>query len=396
MFLFYKRVEYKAVGGFMGVHITVSPVRSKRELKWFIKFPWKVYSGDRNWVPPLLIERKAFLNPDKNPFYDHAEVELFLAKLEGEIVGTIAGIINHKHNEFHGEKTAFFGFFEAINEYDVAKALLADVESWAKLRGMEILRGPASFSTNDEVGLLVDGFDMPPTVFMTYNPPYYADFVERFGFRKATDLYAYEITRETYQGRHEKIPEKLRRVAELVPKRYGINLRKVNMKKVKDEVSRVKKIYNKAWERNWGFVPMTDKEFDHMAAGLKQIADPDLIFFAEKDGEPVGFSLSIPDVCEVLRRMNGRMLPFGWLTWLLGKRKIKGFRVMAMGVLKEYRGKGFDSLFYFTTITEGGRKGYNRCEMGWVLETNDVMNRTLEMLGGKIRKTYRLYDLALK
>jgi GNAT superfamily N-acetyltransferase len=380
----------------MSLRVVVSPVRSKRELKQFIKFPWRIYRGDRNWVPPLLIERKAFLNPNKNPFYDHAEVELFLAKRKDEVVGTIAGIINCRHNEFHGEKTAFFGFFEVIDDYNVAKALLAEVENWAKLRGMNTLRGPANFSTNDEVGLLVNGFDMPPTVFMTYNPSYYAGFVERFGFRKAMDLYAYEITRETYEGRHEKIPEKLQRVAELVPKRYGVTVRKVSMKYLKGEVNRVKKIYNKAWERNWGFVPMTDKEFDHMANGLKQIADPDLIFFAEKDGEPIGFSLSIPDVCEVLRRMNGKMFPLGWLIWLIGKRRIKGFRVMAMGVLKEYRGKGFDSLFYFTTITEGGRKGYNRCEMGWVLETNDVMNRTLEMLGGKICKTYRLYDLTLE
>jgi GNAT superfamily N-acetyltransferase len=379
----------------MDAPLLVSPVESKRELKQFILFPWKVYKGDSNWVPPLIFERKSFLNPNKNPFYEHAEVRLFLAKRGREVVGTVAGIINYKHNEFHGEKTGFFGFFEVINDYNVPKALLAEVKGWMSSRGMDTLRGPANFSTNEEVGFLVDGFDMPPTVFMTYNPPYYVDFVERFGFRKAMDLYAYGITRDTYEGGYEKIPAKLLRVAKLVPKRYSLNLRKVNMKNIKDEVSRVKELYNKVWERNWGFVPMTDAEFDHMAGGLRRIADPDLIFFAEKDGEPVGFSLSIPDVCEVLRRMNGRMFPFGWLIWFLGKRKIEGFRVIAMGILKEYRGKGFDSLLYLKTITEGDRKGYSRCEMGWVLETNDVMIRTIEMLGGKLCKTYRLYDLSL-
>jgi GNAT superfamily N-acetyltransferase len=379
----------------MAEPVAVTPVKSKRELKEFIKFPWKVYKGDANWVPPLIFERKAFFNPKKNPFYEHAEVELFLAKRGREVVGTIAAIINYRHNEFHGEKTGFFGFLEVVDDYEAAEVLLAAVRGWAQARGMDTLRGPANFSTNEEVGLLVGGFEMPPVVFMTYNPEYYVGFVERFGFRKAMDLYAYEIKRETYQYTYEGIPEKLVRVAELVSKRYGIKLRKVNMKDIEGEIARVKVLYNRIWEKNWGFVPMTDAEFDHMAAGLKQIADPDLVFFAEKDDEPVGFSLSLPDVCETLLRMNGRMFPFGWLIWLLGKKKIKAFRVMAMGVLKEYRGKGFDSLFYLKTIIESDRKGYDRCETGWVLETNDVMNRTMEMLGGKKYKTYRLYDLPL-
>lgn len=379
----------------MAEPVVVTPVKSKRELNEFIKFPWKVYKGDPNWVPPLIFERKAFFNPKKNPFYEHADVELFLAKRGRDVVGTIAGIVNYRHNEFHGEKIGFFGFFEVIDDYEVAEVLLATARDWVQARGMDTLRGPANFSTNEEVGLLIEGFEMPPVVFMTYNPEYYVDFVEQFGFRKAMDLYAYEIKRETYEYMYEGVPEKLARVAELVSKRYGIRLRKLNMKNIKGEIARVKVLYNRIWEKNWGFVPMTDAEFDHMAVGLKQIADPDLVFFAEKNDEPVGFSLSIPDVCETLRRMNGRMFPFGWLVWLLGKKKIKAFRVMAMGVLKEYRGKGFDSLFYLKTIKESGRKGYDRCETGWVLETNDVMNRTMEMLGGKKYKTYRLYDLPL-
>jgi GNAT superfamily N-acetyltransferase len=379
----------------MAEPVVVTPVKLKGDLREFIKFPWKVYKGDPNWVPPLIFERKAFFNPKKNPFYEHAEVELFLAKCGSEVIGTIAGIINYRHNEFHGERTGFFGFFEVIEDYKAADVLLATVRDWVRARGMDTLRGPANFSTNEEVGLLVDGFEIPPVVFMTYNPEYYVDFVERFGFRKAMDLYAYEIKRETYDYTYEGIPEKLVRVAELVPRRYGIDVRKVDMKDMEGEIGRVKVLYNRIWEKNWGFVPMTDAEFDHMAVGLKQIADPNLIFFAEKDGEPIGFSLSLPDVCETLRRMNGRMFPFGWLVWLLGKKKIKTLRVMAMGVAKEYRGKGLDSLFYLKTITEGDLKGYDRCETGWVLETNDVMNRTMEMLGGERYKTYRLYDLPL-
>ncbi|UCE26045.1 MAG: N-acetyltransferase [Candidatus Coatesbacteria bacterium] len=379
----------------MAESIVVVPVKSKRELREFIKFPWRVYKNDPNWVPPLIFERKAFFDPKKNPFYEHAEVELFLAKRGSEVIGTVAGIINYRHNEFHAENTGFFGFFEVIEDYGAAEVLLATARDWVQARGMDTLRGPANFSTNEEVGLLVEGFEMPPVIFMTYNPEYYVDFIERFGFRKAMDLYAYEIKRETYDYTYDGIPEKLVRVAELVPKRYGIKLRKVNMKDMDGEIAKVKKLYNRIWEKNWGFVPMTDAEFDHMARGLKQIADPNIVFFAEKDGEPIGFSLSLPDVCETLRRMNGRMFPFGWLVWLLGKKRIKTLRVVAMGVLEEYRGKGFDSLFYLKTIEEGDRKGYDRCETGWVLETNDVMNRTMEMLGGERYKTYRLYDLRL-
>lgn len=342
----------------------VTSVESKRELLDFIKFPWKVYKGNPNWVPPLIFERKAFLNPLKNPFYRHADVELFIARREGDVVGTVAGIVNHRHNDFHNEKTGFFGFFEVVEDYEVAIALLSAVRDWVRERGMDRLRGPANFSTNEEVGLLVDGFEVPPAVFMTYNPFYYVGFIERFGFKKAMDLYAYEITRETYKYQYEGVPEKLIRVAGLIPKRYGIKLRKVDLKDIEREIGRVKKLYNRAWEKNWGFVPMTDAEFDHMAEGLKHIADPDLIFFAEKDGEPVGFSLSVPDVCEVLIRMTGRMFPFGWLIWFIGRRKLKGFRVMAMGVLEEYRGKGFDSLFYLKTITEADRPMDLRINVG--------------------------------
>lgn len=378
-----------------GQPITVRPVRTKRDLMQFIKFPFRLYRDDPNWVPPLLFERKAFFNPRKNPFYRHAEVELFLAERGGEVVGTISAHINYTHNEFHNEQVGFFGFLEVIRDYQVAKALLDTACAWVARRGMTAIRGPMNFSTNEECGLLVDGFDSPPVVFMTYNPPYYQEFLERYGMAKAMDLWAYKLDIEAVGRDMSGLPPKLRRVVDLALKRGHFTVRNANIKDFENELARLKAIYNAAWQKNWGFVPMSEEEIDHLARGIKPWVDPDLIFVAEVGGKPVGVSITLPDMNQPLLHMNGRLFPFGWLKFLWYRRKIHICRVFAMGVLEEYRGLGIDAVFYYLTAKAAIPKGYTMAEMSWILETNTMMNRAIRFLGGKVYKTYRIYEKAL-
>ncbi|GIV96233.1 MAG: hypothetical protein KatS3mg057_0890 [Herpetosiphonaceae bacterium] len=383
----------------MTARLRIVPVHTPSDRMRFIKFPWKVYRGrerDPYWVPPLIFERKRFFDPLKNPFFEHAEVQLFLAERDGETVGTIAAIINHSHNEFHNEQAGFFGCFEVLDDPEAACALLDTAVSWVAARGMTIIRGPANFSTNDECGLLIDGFDSPPVVMMTYNPPRYVEYIERFGFRKAMDLYAYIVEQENANlRRSDGRPSKFVRVAEAARQQSGVTFRKVRMHEFDLEVDRAWQVYNRAWERNWGFVPMTKAEFYKLAHGLKSFLDPDLLFVAEDNGEPVGISVSLPDINIPLLHMNGRLLPFGWARFLWWRRKISTIRVMIMGVVPEYRGRGIDAVFYYDTFRIGTSKGYNRAEMSWILESNVQMNRILRSFGGRVYKTYRMYELPL-
>jgi GNAT superfamily N-acetyltransferase len=359
------------------------------DLKEFIKFPWQVYKGDHNWVPPLIVERKDFLDREKNPFFKHAEVEFFLAKNNGKIVGRIAGIVNHNHNEFHQEKAGFFGFFECIKDYDVAKALLDTVREWLQDKGMEIMRGPANFSSNEEWGFLLEGFGSPPVIMMSYNPPYYLEFMERYGMVKAKDIYAYFIDESL------PTPERVVRIAENIKKKVGIKIRNVDLKDFGNEVQRIKEIYNSAWSKNWGFVPMTEEEFDRVAKDLKQIVDPHMVFIAEVKGKPSGFSLALPDFNQVLAKLKGRLFPFGifkllWHTKV--RNNIDGVRIITMGVIPEYQKRGIDTVFYAQTYNVGIKRGYKWAEMSWVLEDNVLMNRMLELLGAKLYKKYRIYE----
>ncbi len=361
----------------------------------FIKFPWRVYQDDPYWVPPLINERKSFFNPHKNPFFQHADVELFLARRHGEVVGTIAALINHNHNVFHDEQVGFFGFFEALEDYAVAEALLGTARDWVRDKGMDAIRGPMNFSTNDECGLLVDGFDSSPVVLMTYNPRYYVHFIERFGFHKAMDLYAYTLETAAFGLSVENLPPKLLRVAEAARRRERVTIRNVNMTDFDAEVRRARKIYNSAWEKNWGFVPMTDAEFDYLAHGLKPLLDPDLIFVAEVDGQPVAISITLPDLNQPLLHVNGRLFPTGWLKLLWYRRKTDTVRVFALGVIETYRHRGIDALLYLETARQAFAKGYVHAEMSWILENNMMMNRAIQFFGGKVYKTYRVYEMAL-
>lgn len=368
--------------------IIVEEVLTRRQRMAFLKLPWKVYAGDPLWVPPLLAERKAFIDPKKNPFFQHADVALFLALRDGSPAGRIAALVNHNHNRFHMDKVGFFGLFECVEDYEVAQALLNRAASWLRERGMEVMRGPASFSTNEEIGLLVEGFHESPMVLMPYNPPYYAGLLERYGFRKEKDLYALIRTAED-------MPERLYRLADKIKKRGRFEVRKIRMKELDEEILRFKAVYESAWERNWGFVPMTEAEIDHMARELKKILDPDLVFFAELDDKIVGFSLTLPDINQALKKINGRLLPFGFLKLLYQFRKIDQVRVLLLGVAQGYRRIGIDGVLYLETFKEGIKKGYKRGEFSWILEDNEAMIRPLEAIGATRYKTYRVYDLSL-
>lgn len=364
----------------------VRAVQSHVDREAFIRLPMKLYAHSHQYVPHLLMERRDFIDPKKNPFFDHADVQLFLAEEKGTVVGRVAAIINHAHNEFHDEKTGFFGMLDTVNDRQLVAELLDTCARWLSERGMERMRGPANFSTNDECGLLVDGFEGPPVFMMTWNPSYLAEHVASTELEPVMDLYAWHISKED-------LPlEPLIKKAEAIRRRTPVTVRKARLKKLEQEVELAFGIYNRAWEKNWGFVPMTQAEFMHAAKDLKWVLDEDLLYFAELDGDAVGFSLALPDFNQVLKRVNGKLFPFGWWKLLRGKKQIDTIRVITMGVLPEYRSRGIDVLLYFKTIEEGIAKGYRHAELSWVLENNDVMNHIAARLGARRYRTYRFYE----
>jgi GNAT superfamily N-acetyltransferase len=380
-------------------NLRIEPVQTRQDTEAFIRFPFKVYRGDPNWVPMLLSERRKFLDPKHNPFFEHAEVALWLARRDGEVVGTISSHIDHLHNEIHNEKIGMFGLFEMFDDYDVAEALLSTAKDWVRERGMTALRGPLSFSQNQECGLLIDGFDGPPVIMMTYNPRYYIDLYERFGLTKAMDMYAYIGDLAQFAGDPSKLPVKLVRVTEKVKKRIGIVTRPANMKDYEQEIQRAEQVYNQAWEKNWGFVPLTDAEIEKLAADLKLVIDPKLAVVAEMDGEPVGVSIAIPDFNQVLRHLNGRLFPFGWLKALWYSRKITGTRLLVVGVVPEFRGRGLEALLIMESVGAAVLSGYQSIEMSWILENNEMMNRIVQNAaqpyGVYVYRTYRMYQMPI-
>jgi GNAT superfamily N-acetyltransferase len=333
----------------------------------------------------------ALLSRSKNPFFEHAEAEYFLAERDGVVVGRIAAISNRLHNETHGDRVGFFGFFECINDQSVADALFNTAAEWCRGRGLDVLRGPASFSVNDECGLLVDGFQFPPALMMPHNPAYYVDLVERAGFTKARNLLV-------YQGGHESIyypvPERLARGTELIRQRLGLTIRPLDLSRFDQEVEAIKEIYNQAWEKNWGFVPMTEHEIDHLAEQFRPVVIPDFVPIAEKDGKVIGFGIALPDLNEILRKnRSGRLLPvLPRLLWALKMRKIRRTRILLLGVAPEYRGKAVDAMLYHWIWTRAEKLGFTWGEAGWILEENTAMNAGLERMTFRVYKTYRLYD----
>ncbi len=374
--------------------LEIVPVTDRKSLSQFVEFPFRLYRDDPNWVPPLIEERLDFFNPRKNPFFEHARCQLYMARRGQEIAGTVAAVVDDNHNEFHNEQTGAFGFFESIDDPEVAAALLAQAEAWVRGQGMKCIRGPLNFSTNHEIALLVEGFELPPMVMMTHNPRYYRDLIESQGYTKAMDVYAYL----TYLAEDlANAPAKLFHVAEKAQQKSGLTIRKANLRHFDREVAMLKQVYNSAWERNWGFVPMTDHEIDHLAAGLKQIVDENLVLVAETaDGQAVGISIALPDVHQALRWSGGgHMFPLGLAKFLWHRRKINQCRLLIMGVIEEYRSQGIDAVFYLQTAREALARGYERLESSWILETNTMMNRIIERMGGRRYKTYRIYEKPL-
>lgn len=372
--------------------ISVRPVKTAGDRRTFRRLPERLYRDDPHWVCPLRMERRDFFDQAKNPFFADAEVELFLAEHDGRAVGRISAHIYPAHNRTHNEKTGFFGFFDCELEYDIAATLWDSARAWLAQRGMKRMRGPANFTTNHEAGMLIDGFDRPPMIMMPYNPSKYPEFAERYGFAKAMDLYAYLAQDST------PLPERVVRIVERIRARSGVVVRPIRMRQFDEEVRTIKAIYDAAWAPNWGFVPMTEEEFFHMAKDLKMIVDPRIVLVATVDGRPVGFSLALPDINQVLIRLHGRLFPFGLLKlvwWTKIQRRIDQMRVLAMGILPEYHGRGIDQLLHFETRQRGVAAGYHTAELSWVLETNTLMKAVSESLGHSRYKTYRIYDLPL-
>ena len=378
--------------------LTIKPVKTLEDRKRFLSLPWKVYKNDPHWVPPIFSERLHFTDPEGHPFFQHAEVQFYLALRGDEVVGTIGVFTNHLHNEYQNENIAFFGFFEVLEDYEAAEKLLETAESWARDRGHNALRGPAQYSTNEECGLLVDGFDDPPRILMTYNPRYYLEFLEKAGYKYARDLLAYALSVEDF---HETIGDRLEKLTKRILERKNITIRNLNMKKFDEEVDKVKVLYNSAWSKNWGFIPMTNPEFDQLASELKSILDPDLVFIAEKDGETVGFSLALEDLNEPLRLAYPTPTTPEW--WVMAKlvwywkvlKRVSWVRVYALGVIPEYRKSGIDALFYYLSAQAAQKKGLKMGEMSWILDNNDLISRPAEAMGGKVYKTYRFYEKSL-
>jgi GNAT superfamily N-acetyltransferase len=371
--------------------LRVRAARTRQDLKRFIDLPYRLHARDPVWVPPLRRDVESLLSRSKNPFFEHAEAEYFLAERDGQVVGRIAAISNRLHNETHGDQVGFFGFFESIHDQAVASALLDAASGWCRERNHDVLRGPASFSVNDECGLLVDGFQSPPTLMMPHNPPYYIELLERAGFTKAKDLLVYQGGSEE---RYVPVPERLARGTELIRQRQGITLRPLDVKNFQREVERIKELYNAAWEKNWGFVPMTEHEIDHLAEQFKPVVIPEMVPMAEKDGKLIGFGIALPDLNVVFRRhRSGRLFPMIVdLLWSLKMKRIRRARIMLLGVLPEYRGKGVDAMLYHWIWTKSGDRKIYWGEAGWILEDNPAMNAGLEKMTFRVYKTYRLYD----
>lgn len=361
----------------------------KRQLRRFIDFPHDLYAGDPNYVPMLYMEQEALLNPAKSPFFRHSTAAYFLALQDDKVVGRIAAILNRNHIAFTGRQEGFFGFFDAINDQAVANALLDAAAAWLLQQGVSKVCGPTNFSTNETCGLLVENFDEPPTIMMTYNKPYYIELIEKYGFAKQVDLLCYLLPTD-------EMPDKVVAMGDDLEARLakrGITIRQIDMKRFKQELQNFLPVYNESWAENTGFVPMTDDEINQIAKDMRPVIDPDFVYFAEKDGKTIGVSLTVPNVNEAQIKLNrGRLFPFGIFKLLLGLRKIKTVRIIALGTLKEYRRLGIDVCFYIRNIKTAKRKGIIHGEASWILENNDAMNRALEHINGRVYRKYRLYE----
>jgi hypothetical protein len=368
--------------------VTIVRAAAPRLVDAFVELPYAMYARDPRWVPPLRRDERRRLDRRRNPFFEHADIDLWIAVANGRPCGRIAAIQDRAHDEFHRERLAWFGFFEAADAA-TGRALLETAESWGQARGCSAIRGPVNPSLNESAGLLVQGFDDDPYLLMPYNPPAYAEFVERSGYGKVKDLLAWDIDVTAPLGaRVERLAERLRR-------RPQIRVRPVDMRQFDRDLAAMNAIYRSAWADNWGFVPPTDAEMKQLATDLKPVIDPDLVLFAEMDGRPIACVVCLPDLNQVLKRMNGRLLPFGLWHFLKRRSIITRTRVVLLGVLAEYRHIGLYPLLISEVHRNGVANGYKRAELSWTLEDNDEVNAGILAAGGSLYKKYRLYEKPL-
>ncbi|MGI8633485.1 MAG: GNAT family N-acetyltransferase [Solirubrobacterales bacterium] len=376
--------------------VEVRPVSGRRDLRRFIEVPYRLRAADELWVPPLRFERRQFLSPRHNPFLRRAGVQLLLAWRDGEVVGRISAHHDPRYDELYGGADGMFGFFEAIDDPEVAVTLLDAAAGWLRERGRDRMIGPMDFTTNDECGLLIDGYERPPMILQPWHPPYYRELLGRAGGAKAIDLLMWELDLGRLKQGDEFHPA-IHAVAEKVSSEHGVTVRKMRRRDLDSEIAAFIDVYNEAWSHNWAFVPIDREEASFYAKTLRPVIDPNWAFIAERDGEVLGAALSLPDVNEATKAMGGRLFPLGWARFLRDRRRVQRVRVFALGVKPEYQHLGIAAALYVKhrdaaasddDLIRGG-------EMGWILETNDAMNRAMEGMGGSVVKRYRIYKFPL-
>jgi GNAT superfamily N-acetyltransferase len=372
--------------------VDISTVESKADRDAFIRFQWTIYRNDPAWVPPLILERKQFLDREKHPFYGHGDAALFLDRRNGEIVGRIMASDDPKYNALHEANVGCFGLFECIDDREVAAALFDAASEWLRRKGRTSVMGPIDYSTNYVCALLIDGFEHPPTLLTSHNPRYYAGLIESCGFSKEKDWYAW------WFSEYPKPAERLRKIAMTRAGKYGVTIRPINLKDLEGEGQRIRAIYNQAWEKNWGFVPFTEAEADHMAKEMKPLLVAPATLLAEIGDEPIGFVIAVPDINVALRHINGRLTTFGFpiglLKLLYYRTKIRTGRLVALGVVEKYRRAGIAEMLVLRVMDEAFKRGFTG-ELSMTLEDNVMVNRFIESMGAARYKTYRIYSRPL-
>ncbi len=366
----------------------IVPVTTRAQQKQFLTLPWQIYKGDPHWIPPLRQNQKELVGFARHPFYDEATGQAFLALDDGRPCGRLLAIINHAHNKRYDEQIGFFGFFESTNDQEVANGLFDAARDWFATHNIETIRGPCNPSLNYEIGLLVEGFDSSPLFMMTYNPPYYSELIEGYGFGKKHDLFAFW----GHVDMLESLDEKLAFIVQEASRRFSVKLRLMDRKRFDDEVRMFLDIYNKSLIGTWGFVPLSAGEVDHMAASLKHLIAPEMTSVAEVDGKPIGVVFALLDYNPRVRKIDGRLFPFGFLRLLWNRKAIKTIRLISTNVLPEYQRWGVGLLLVSRLVPEVRKWGVQEAEFSWVLETNHLSRATLERGGAKLSKTYRIYE----
>ena len=369
----------------------MSPVRSRTDRREFIELPFRLHSSSPQWVPPLRIERRMFLSRRQNAFFRHGDAELFLARRDGRVVGRVSAQVDRAFNEFHANAWGMFGFLEFEDDPEALTALLDAAAAWLAERGRDRMLGPMDFTLNDESGVLVEGFEREPMIKQPWHPPYYAQRLDEAGMARAMDL----LTWELQIADREKMRPILFELAAQVGPKHGITLRRMSFRHLRAEMDRFAEVYNAAWRHNWGFVPYTKEDLDWYTSEMRLVFDRRWFMVAERDGETIAVAITVPDINQVLRRMNGRVLPLGWWHYLRRRRIVDRVRVGFLGVKPEFQHTGVAAALYVEHFDESARSPIKWGEMGWILESNRAMNRGMEAMNGRIVKRYRLFERLL-